>query len=79
MSQCVTVTAEGYLVQSTESPDQCTGYLLISPSEYQLFVQTVEITPAEVLEVFGIVFGWVVLLGALSYKVKVARNVVKST
>lgn len=76
MPQCVDVTPEGYLVVSAESPQQCTGYMVITQNEYQLWYETVQIDPSEVLAVFGIVFGWVIFLGYLSYNVKVARNVV---
>ena len=73
MSQCVAFTQEGYLVQSTQSVDDCTGYILVSPTEYNLAVQSIEIDPAEVLQVFGLVFGWVVFLSFISYKVKIAK------
>lgn len=77
MPQCVSVTPEGYLVQSTDSPEQCTGYMVITQDEYQLWYQTVQIDPAEILSVFGICFGWVVLMGYLSYTVKVAKQSIK--
>ncbi|QYJ87852.1 hypothetical protein K0I73_09425 [Shewanella mesophila] len=77
MAQCVAFTAEGYLMQSAQSVDDCTGYILVSPTEYNLAVQSIEINPADMLEVFGIVFGWVVFLGYLSYQVKIAKGVIK--
>ncbi|MBB1477843.1 hypothetical protein [Shewanella sp. SG41-3] len=77
MSQCVSISSEGFLVQSTQSPDDCTGYILLTPTEYDLALKAIDINPADVLEVFGLVFGWVVFLGFLSYKVKVAKSVIK--
>lgn len=76
MSQCVVFNTDGTLTQSTQSVSDCTGYILISPTEYDLMVQTVEITPAEILAVFGIVFGWVVFLGYLSYQVKIGKRTI---
>lgn len=76
MAQCTFFNAEGFLVQSTQSVNDCTGHILVSPTEYNLMVQSVEISPSEVSAVFGITFGWVVLLGALSYKIKVAKRTV---
>lgn len=78
MAQCAAFTTEGFLMQSTQSVDDCTGFILVSPTEYRLAVQSIEISPADVLEVFGIVFGWVVFLGYLSFKVKVAKGVIKT-
>ena len=76
MSQCVVFNTDGTLIQSTQSVTDCTGYILISPTEYDLMVQSVEIDPLEIATVFGIVFGWVVLLGYLSYQVKVANKTI---
>lgn len=76
MAQCTFFNADGFLVQSTQSVNDCTGHILVSPTEYNLMVQSVEISPSEVSAVFGITFGWVVLLGALSYKIKVAKRTV---
>lgn len=76
MAQCTFFNADGFLVQSTQSVNDCTGHILVSPTEYNLMVQSVEIDPSEVSAVFGITFGWVVLLGALSYKIKVAKRTV---
>lgn len=77
MAQCVGFNSDGFLMQSAQSVDSCTGYILVSPTEYNLAIQSIEIDPLEVLQVFGIVFGWVIFLGALSYKVKVSKGLVK--
>ncbi len=77
MAQCAEFTPEGYLMQSVQSVDTCTGYILVSPTEYSLAVRSIEIDPLDVLEVFGIVFGWVVFLGFLSYKVKLSKGLIK--
>lgn len=77
MSQCVGFNSDGYLMQSTQSVEACTGYILVSPTEYNLAIQSIEIDPADVLTTFGIVFGWVIFLGALSYKVKVSKGLIK--
>lgn len=77
MAQCANFTPEGFLMQSVQSVNTCTGYILVSPTEYNLAVQSIEIDPAEVLEVFGLVFGWVVLLGYLSFQVKLSKGLIK--
>jgi hypothetical protein len=79
MAQCVNSNPEGFIVLQAQSVDECTGYILVSPTEYSLAVQSIEITSSELLEVFGIVFGWVILLGAISYYVKVATKLIKIT
>ena len=76
MAQCTFFNADGFLVQSTQSVDDCTGHILVSPTEYNLMVQSVEITPTQISSVFGTVFGWVIFLGYLSYKVKIASKIV---
>lgn len=76
MSQCVAFNTDGALIQSTQSVTDCTGYILISPTEYDLMIQTVEITPTEILTVFATVFGWVVFLGYLSYQVKIGKRTI---
>lgn len=76
MSQCVVFNTDGTLIQSTQSSTDCTGYILISPTEYDLMIQTVEIDPIEITTVFGIVFGWVVFLAYVSYQVKIANKTI---
>lgn len=76
MSQCVVFNTDGTLIQSTQSVTDCSGFILISPTEYDLMIQSVEITPSEILSVFGIVFGWVVFLGYLSYQVKIGKRTI---
>ncbi len=77
MAQCAEITPEGFLKQSVQSVDTCTGFILVSPTEYNLAVQSIEIDPVEVLEVFGLVFGWVVFLGYLSFQVKLSKGLIK--
>lgn len=77
MSQCVLISSEGFVQQSTMSADSCTGFILISPDEYALAASSIEIDPAQATTVFGIAFGWVVMLGAIAYQIKVAKNTVR--
>lgn len=78
MSQCVLINAEGLIQQSTQSPDDCTGFILISPDEYALAASSVEVDPVQMTTVFGIVFGWVIFLGAIAYQIRVATRTIKS-
>lgn len=34
MSQCVLLNADGSLVPTTDTPQQCAGYVLLTPGEY---------------------------------------------
>ena len=34
MSQCVVLNADGTLVPTTDAPQQCAGYVLLTPGEY---------------------------------------------
>lgn len=77
MALCTEITLEGFLKQSVQSVDTCTGYILVSPTEYKLAVQSIEIDPADILAVFGLVFGWVVFLGYLSFQVKLSKGLIK--
>ncbi len=77
MAVCVLPDENNYLLATVEPVDTCSGYVLISHTEYQLAAQTVDITPEEIGAVFAISFSWVVLLAFLSYKVRVGKNVVR--
>jgi hypothetical protein len=77
MAQCVNFDVDGFLKSQAQSVDECTGYILVSPTEYSLAVQSIEIDPVEILAVFSTVFGWVVFLSFLSYKVKIAKSTIR--
>jgi hypothetical protein len=76
MSSCVTFDTNGFLVQSTSSPDECQSYILISPLEHDLMVQTVDINPDEILSIFTLSFVAVITLSALAFKVDVFKNII---
>lgn len=75
--KCVTITSKGVVKASNQSVESCKGYLLVSPSDYQLMIQTVNIDPVEISSVFSIVFGWVVLMSYVSFKVKIGKRMVR--
>ena len=77
MASCVTFDNDGVLRQSLQSTDECLGYILISPLEHSLMVQTVDINPTEIVAVFSLAFIAVVTLSALAFKVDVIKNLVR--
>lgn len=76
MSSCVTFDINGYLTQSVQSPDECQGYILISPLEHDLMLQAVDIQPDEVVAIFSLAFIVVITLSALAFKVDAAKTIV---
>lgn len=77
MAQCVFVDPNGFIKQSVQSTKDCSAWLMITPTEHQLMVQTVDIKPAEIGAVFATSFGWIVFLAYLSYKVRLGKNLVR--
>jgi hypothetical protein len=77
MALCVSTLEDGTLLTSTSSPDQCNGYILIDSNEYQLMVQTYDITPLDIAESFTWGFGTFISFWFLSYVIKNARMVIK--
>ena len=77
--KCVTITSDGVVRASNKSVASCDGYILVSQSDYQLMIKTVNIDPVEIASVFSIVFGWVVLMSYVSFKVKIGKRMVRMT
>lgn len=77
MSICVNISQEGVISHVDVPLHDCTAFVLVSVDEHSWLTQSVNIEPAEVLEVFGITFGWVVFLSAIAFKVRVARRSIK--
>ncbi len=78
MSICVEITQEGVIRDADTPVDQCSSFVLVSADQHAFLTQTMEITSAEILEVFGISFGWVVLLSSIAYKIRVTKRVIKT-
>lgn len=77
MAVCTLVDEAGYVRQSVQSVEECTGYILVSPSEYHATVDTFAPTSAGITSAFLWGFGSVVVVGYLSaYAVGVAKQVI---
>lgn len=77
MSVCTLVDESGYVRQSVQSVEECTGYVLVSPSEYHATANTFAPTSSGVASAFMWGFGAVVVVGYLSaYAVGVAKQVI---
>lgn len=74
MAQCVLVI-NGALVQDISPPDTCPGYVLLTPTDYQLLAP-VAFTPADILAVWAWGFGPVVGVWALAYPVRLVLKAI---
>ena len=77
MASCASFDIDGVLRMLDDSVCECQGFILMSATEYRIAFQTLDITAGQITTVFSTVFGWVILLGALSYKIKVAKLTVR--
>ncbi|MCF2850117.1 hypothetical protein NH514_09640 [Pseudoalteromonas sp. ACER1] len=74
--QCIYLNADGTLTATTETLEQCSGYVLVPSHDAAAYVESIQITALEIGESFTWGFGLVVLFGFLSFKVKAARMVI---
>lgn len=74
--QCIYLNADGTLTPTTQTLEECTGYVLVPSHEAASYVNSVQITALEVGESFTWGFGLIVFFGFLSFKVKAARMVI---
>lgn len=79
MSVCVEVAANGVIRRADQTVDDCNDFVLVSADQHAFLTQTIDITASEILEVFGITFGWVVFLSAIAFKIRIARRTIKSS
>ena len=79
MAQCFFLDTDGLLKQSTQSVEECTGYVLISPTEYVGFYDTVGLNPEDALIAFAWGAGSIVTAWALSIPIKYGLRLIKLT
>ncbi|TMP30185.1 hypothetical protein CWB99_03005 [Pseudoalteromonas rubra] len=75
--QCIYLRADGTVSATSETLEQCTGYVLVPAADAQALTASYQITSLGITEAFTWGFGVVVMLGFLSYKVRAARAVIK--
>jgi hypothetical protein len=74
--QCIYLNADGTLMATTESLQQCTGYVLVPSTDANAYIQSIQITATDVLSSFTWGFSLVITLGYISYKVKLSRQII---
>ncbi len=74
--QCIYLNADGTLTPTTQTLEECTGYVLVPSHEAASYVNSVQITALDVGESFTWGFGLIIFFGFLSYKVRIARMVI---
>jgi len=78
MAICAAVDNEFFVRQSVQTLDECTGYVLVAPSEYRAATDAFTPTPEGVATAFMWGFGAVVVLGYFSsYAIGVAKMVIR--
>ena len=67
--QCIYLNADGTLTPTTQTLEECTGYVLVPSHEAASYVNSIQITALEIGESFTWGFGLIIFFGFLSYKV----------
>lgn len=74
--QCIYLNADGTLSPTSETLEQCSGYVLVPSHDAASYVNSIQITTTDVLSSFTWGFGLVISLGFISYKVKLSRQLI---
>ena len=74
--QCIYLNANGTLTPTSETLEQCSGYVLVPSHEAASYVESIQITALEVGGTFTWAFGLIITFGFLSYKAKAAKLVI---
>jgi hypothetical protein len=77
MPLCVLVDGSNYLKALTTSAEECTSYLLVDSTEYNLMQTGYSINPLDIAEAFTWGFGTYVFFWFLGYCIYTARSVIK--
>ena len=76
---CVYLNTDGTLTSTNDTIETCAGYVLVTATDARAFTSASQINSLDIAEAFTWGFGTVILFAILSYKVKVARQVIKLT
>lgn len=74
--QCIYLNADGTLTPTSETLEQCSGYVLVPSHDAAAYVESIQITALEVGGAFTWAFGLIITFGFLSYKAKAAKLVI---
>ena len=74
--QCIYLNADGTLTPTSETLEQCSGYVLVPSHDASSYVESIQITALEVGGAFTWAFGLIITFGFLSYKAKAAKLVI---
>lgn len=77
MAVCVTPDVNNYLVADITTVADCTAYVLVDSNEYQLMIQSYDITPFEILQAFTWGFGTYITFWFLTYCVKNGKSLIR--
>jgi hypothetical protein len=77
MPLCVIVDESNYLKASTTSEQECSSYLVVDSTEYNLMQTGYSIDPIDIAEAFTWGFGTYVFFWFLGYCISTARLVIK--
>lgn len=77
-NQCVLISEQGFLYTSPEPVSECTGYVVISHSNYASLLADNSITAADLTTSFGYGFAAVIVWGYFAaYPVGIAKRLIQ--
>ena len=77
MATCVLVDESGYLRESTQTVEECTSHIVISPTEYKTYFDSVGLNPEDATLAFVWGAGTMLTAWALTIPIKYALRVIK--
>ncbi|WP_157372617.1 single-stranded DNA-binding protein [Photobacterium marinum] len=78
MPTCVNTNAQGYLRIENIPVAQCDGYVMVTKAEYDTWLSTWELSPAEISSAFTFGLGAILVTGYLSsYGVGLAKKLIR--
>jgi hypothetical protein len=79
VSICADITTDGYIVEVAQALQDCTGFVVVSATEYGLISSFAMPTPAELVYLYTWGMGAVLLPWSIAYGVAVAKRAISKT
>jgi hypothetical protein len=79
MAECFFVNESGLLEKSAQTVEECTAFILISPTEYKSFFDSVGLNPEDAIFAFTWGAGTMLTAWALSIPIKYALRTIRLT